>query len=353
MPELRNRSLSSAASTVEAPSIAIIGCGAITESYYLPALSRHPAVIKEIILVDRDVARADELASRFHIRACVADYRELLGSVDGAIVAVPTHLHHPIAMEFLARGIHVLCEKPLAESAPRAVEMVEQAKAAGATLCVNYLQRLVPSFARVKELLSKKTYGEPLSIQYYVGEEFTWPTVSGFYFNSSMDGRGILRDRGAHVMDHICWWLEGKPDLISSENDSFGGSDATAHVRFALGHCIGEARLSWLCAYPSWFMIRCERGTIRGDVYDYSSLELQSGSGQAKRIALKSTEKTKVDIADRVVSNFIAGITRDEKPLVAGRDVLDSVRFVDECYSAVSRSKMPWYETAEVLRGLR
>ncbi len=254
--------------------IALIGCGAIAEEYYLPALTRHPSFLENLILVDHNETRAKEMASEFKIRTCVADYRQVLGSVDGAIVAVPTHLHYPISMEFLSRGVHVLCEKPLTGSGDKAREMVQQAQKAGATLAVNYLQRMIPSFAKVRELLTNKTLGEALFIEYFVGEEFKWPTVSGFYFNSPISSRGVLRDRGAHVFDHLCWWLGGKPKLISSQNDSFEGSEAVAHVRFERGKCTGEVKLSWLSNFTCRFNVVCEKGTSEGDVYDYQNIYL-------------------------------------------------------------------------------
>lgn len=330
------------------PRLALIGCGAIAEQYYLLTLARHPKIIQNLILIDRDDERAKRLALQYGARTTCNDFRAVIHECDGAIIALPTHLHYPVAMELLSCGVHVLCEKPLAESACKAQELVNQAQSTGTMLSVNYFQRLIPSFAKVKELLSKKTYGEPLAIQYYVGEEFRWPTVSGFYFNSVLAARGVLRDRGAHVMDHICWWLEGKPTLLLAENDSFGGSDATAHVRFSLGQCAGEVRLTWLCAFPSWFKVRCERGTISGNVYEYNSLVIQTSNGDTKQLSLKGVETTKLGIGDRVVSNFVAGITKGEKPLIAGRDVLNSIQLIDECYEVASRSTMPWYATPEV-----
>jgi predicted dehydrogenase len=333
------------------PRIALIGCGAIAEEYYLPALARHPSVLENLTLVDRDAARTQKLAKELNAKTCRTHYQQVQEEVDGVIIAVPPHLHYPISMDFLSRGVHVLCEKPLAESAEKAREMVEQAHKTGALLSVNYFQRIIPSFARIKELITEKIFGELLSIRYFVGEEFKWPTVSGFYFNSATSSRGVLRDRGAHVIDHICWWLGGKPRLVSSKNDSFGGSEAVAYVQFERGNCVGEVKLSWLGSFPSRFTVRCEGGTIEGDVYDYRNIVFKTRSGRIERVSLKSSDKTKADIAHRVVTNFIDVVSRGEKPLVSGNDVLDSIEFIDECYAAATRFDMPWYEILEVHRG--
>lgn len=330
--------------------IALVGCGAIAEKYYLPALARHPAVLKNTILVDPNEARALSLARQFNISSWSVDYRQVVKEVEGAIVATPIALHNPISIEFLSRGVHVLCEKPLAESWDKASEIVDAARSSGAVLAVDYLQRLIPPFGKVKELLAAKTLGEPLSIMYLVGEEFDWPTVSGFYFNSNTTSRGVLRDRGAHVFDHICWWLGGKPRLISCQTDSFGGSEAVARVQFEHNGCTGEVKLSWLGTFPSTFSVKCHKGKASGDVYDYQSLLLQTAPQRKEQLRFKA--QTKLEIGDRLVSNFIDAVSRSDEPLIPGADVLDSIKFIDECYEAATRFEMPWYETQEVTHAL-
>jgi len=326
-----------------APKVALIGCGAIAEEIYLPALTRQRSIVKDLILVDSNPARAKAFAAAFGIENIANDYRQVVGEVDGVIVALPTHLHHPISMEFLSRGIHVLCEKPLAECAEKARDMVGQAQETGAILAVNYLQRLYASFAKVKQLIQQKTLGEVLSIQYLVGEEFKWPSLSGFYFNGPISSRGILRDRGAHVIDHICWWLGGKPTLISCENDSHGGSEATTRLRFKHNRCVGEVRLSWLCSIRSQVVIEFEEGSIAGDVYDFGSLRMKDSSGRERHMSLDSGAKSKAAAANTLVSRFIGALTTGEQPAVSGADVLPSIEFVDECYAAATRFDAPWY----------
>ncbi len=329
------------------PRIALIGCGAIAEEYYLPALTKHSSVLKNLILIDNNPVQLQRLTQKYNVKNVLFDYRDALEEVDAVIIAAPTPLHYPISMEFLSRGVNVLCEKPLAESAEKAKGMIEKAQRTRVTLAVNYFQRIIPSFIKVKQLVEEKTLGELLSIKYFVGEEFKWPTVSGFYFNSPVSSRGILRDRGAHVFDHICWWLGGKPRVISSQNDSFGGSEAVAYVKFEYGKGIGEVRLSWLVNFPCKFTATFERGIIEGDVYDYQNISLLTSTARKKRIYLASEEKTKKDIANKIVTNFINTVTKDEKPLISGSEVLDSIEFIDECYATATRFNMPWYEFRE------
>ncbi len=326
------------------PRIALIGCGAISEAYYLPVLAQDTSLLNNLVLVDNDPARAQLMANKYKVATISTDYKEILSKVDAAIIAVPIHLHYPISKEFLSLGKPVLCEKPLTDNVEDAKDLVKIAQNHHTYLAVNYLQRLIPSFAYVKELMINQTYGAPRSIYYKVGEEFDWPTVTGFYFNSPVSSRGILRDRGAHVFDHICWWLGGKPELISSQNDAFGGSDAVAHIQFQHNGCMGAVLLSWLVNFPSRYKVIFEDGSIEGDVYDYINVTVRKKGGRPQQISLKSKVKDKIGIANQIVTNFVNVINQREKPLISGEDVLDSIEFIDRCYASATRLDMPWYK---------
>ena len=71
----------------------------------------------------------------------VADYRELLGSVDAVSVVTPTPTHFAIARDFLSAGAHVLVEKPITETSHEARELIDLAARQGRVLQVGHLER--------------------------------------------------------------------------------------------------------------------------------------------------------------------------------------------------------------------
>jgi predicted dehydrogenase len=327
--------------------IAILGCGAFAELFYLPALVKRRDVLQDLILVDRNEARAREVAQKFNLSSYHTSYQEILEEVDGVIIAAPTPLHHSLAIESINRGIHVLCEKPVAETADQVVALQRQAQKMNVALCANYTRRLFASFLQVKKLLSNGDLGKPLFIKYQEGEEFAWPTTSGFYFNRKFSSRGILLDRGAHALDLICWWLEGKPKIVSSQNDSFGGPEAVARVQFEYHNCVGEVKMSWLGNLPCHYAIQCEEGKVEGDVYDFQSYILTLPNKLPKQIKVKSEEKFYNDFGYKVVNNFLDVIQKGSKPLITCTDVLDSVEMIDQCYDMAVRFDLPWYRIPE------
>ncbi len=340
-------SVSSRPGATGMPRIALIGSGAIAELFYLPALARFPAVMENLVLVDSNPARLEELGGKFNVQHRERYYDQIAEPVDGAIVALPHHLHYNVSLDFLRRGAHVLCEKPLAESAQQAREMVEAADAAGVTLSVNHTRRLFPAYAKIRELIASGQLGELLSLDYVDGEKFNWPTASGFYFKGKR--RGVLFDRGVHGLDAICWWLGGRPTVVSSENDSFGGVEGAAAVRFEYGRCSGRVMLNWLNKLENRYSITGTEASVEGGIEDWWVVTLRSKSGKGKAVRLNAPEKSYNDFGNKLVANFIDVAGGRAQPLIPASEIVDSLEFIDECYRKASRFAMPWYGNWERL----
>ena len=339
---------SSTQTTSAAPPLALVGCGAIADSFYLPALARHPDVAAKMVLVDPDRARAEAAAAKYHCGSVATDYRQVIGAVRGAIIAVPHHLHHSMSGDFLDAGVHVLCEKPIAETVAEVTDLVSRADKQGVSLGVNNTRRLYPSAIKVKELLDAGAIGSVRSLVYLDGSEFDWPTASGFYFNSGAASHGILLDIGAHVVDLVCWWLKGKPAVVSSENDSFGGTEAVASVKFRLGGCSGEIRLSRLAKLSNTYTITGDRGVIVGGAYEGGRISLAGPSGKKTDIACHAPAGRPAESSRALVENFLACIAGNASPLIPAADVVDSIEMINDAYARATRFAMPWYAREEV-----
>jgi predicted dehydrogenase len=333
-----------------APTVAVVGCGAIARTCHVPALAKHPGVRERLVLVDQDLDRARDLAHAFDVASVAADYRDVLSGVDGVVIALPHHLHFPTALDCLRAGVHVLCEKPLAESAAEVAELVAAAGQSHVTLAVNNTRRLFPPSRKVHELLSEGAIGPVRFLGYYDGGKYGWPSASGFAFGLRGTGRGVLLDVGAHVLDLVCWWLGRQPQVTAYVDDSFGGSEAVAKVSFTEGNTHGEVHLSWLAKLRNGFRIEGEAGSIVGSVYDWHAVELVSRSGKRKAIPLNSDIRTPSDAARLVVENFLGVIQSGRPPLVSARDVAPSVAMIEECYARRRRFDMPWHQAWEQIR---
>jgi len=323
----------------------MIGCGAIAECYHLPALAARPGLIENVVLVDRSVDRITAMGRKFGITRHASDVRDILGRIDGAIVAVPPALHRPICVQLIESSIPVLCEKPLAESPAEAREMVDLAERSGVPLCANHTRRVLPAFAEVKQLIDQGVIGDVVQIHWEEGCEFDWPAASGFHFRSG--ARGVMLDMGIHCLDLVCWWLGGRPGVVSSQTDSFGGPETMAELELRRGDCRIRVKLSWLSALANRYTIVGERGTISGEVNSMARFTITrpDGSVQARRI--RSREKTYNEFGGGLVHNFVNVIAGTAKPRVPAVSVLPALEVMNECYESATRLSMPWLEFEE------
>ncbi len=136
--------------------LGIIGCGAIAEAMHIPAAQAVPGV-KLMALVDSNLARATALGRKHkvpHVAPVLEDVREF---VDAVVICTPPHLHAEMAQAALRNGLHVLCEKPMANSAAECHAMAEAAVAANRILAVAHIFRFWPSRQAVKTFLQNKT----------------------------------------------------------------------------------------------------------------------------------------------------------------------------------------------------
>ena len=120
---------------------AVIGVGHMGRLH----ASRFAACSDLVALADVNTARAREIAPSAGCRV-VADYRELLGSIDAAVIAVPTVAHHEVASACIDAGIHVLVEKPLARTIDEADDLLARAARRKVVLQVGHVQRYNPAF---------------------------------------------------------------------------------------------------------------------------------------------------------------------------------------------------------------
>jgi predicted dehydrogenase len=130
--------------------IAVIGVGHLGR-HHARILSTLPGA-ELVAVVDTNHGRAEEIARTANTEA-LFNARDLAGRVDAVIVAVPTELHHDIAMPFLESGIPVLVEKPMARSVEEADELIAAARAANVPLAVGQTERFNPAVETARPML--------------------------------------------------------------------------------------------------------------------------------------------------------------------------------------------------------
>ena len=118
--------------------VGVIGLGAIGQRL-IKGFQEHPAM--DIAAVcDAAEDRVKETAAELGGVPAFTNHQEMLenSQLDLVYVAVPPKFHHAVASDVLAKGIHILCEKPLANSVEEAESLLKQAQDAGVVHAMNF-----------------------------------------------------------------------------------------------------------------------------------------------------------------------------------------------------------------------
>ncbi len=110
-------------------------------------------------VADPDAERAKEVASLGHCLAC-ARHEELFGKVQAVVIAAPTDRHYEIARSCLEQGLHVLVEKPIAQSLREADELISLSMRKGKVLQTGHVERYNLAFRALAARMDRPLFVE-------------------------------------------------------------------------------------------------------------------------------------------------------------------------------------------------
>jgi len=325
--------------------LAIIGCGAAAELVHLPAAASSEKV-SVTVLVDKNLPRAQALARQFDIPYVADDYTTVLGKAQGAVVALPHHLHAPVGLELLAHGIHVLVEKPMALKGRDCDRMISVAERVGLVLAVGLVRRFYAAMQFVKGVLEDGILGSITSFDVREGNIYDWPVVSDFVFRKELAGGGVLVDTGAHTLDVLLWWL-GDYESVEYYDDAMGGveADCELHLRLQSG-VTGVVELSRTRNLRNTFIIRGERGTLEVGIDVNPPVHLRIKNQEivlaGRAIWDGVAEDTFLAVCRRQLEDFADAILGRREPFILGQEGKRSVELIEACYASRRPLRLPW-----------
>ena len=127
----------------------VIGLG--MGRHHARQLGKHPRV-ELAALADIDEDRLTAAGDELLVSKLYTDPGEMIqaGGLDLVIVATPNTFHKPLTVAALAKGAHVLCEKPMAMNAGEAREMLAASREADRRLMINFSFRFNPHSQALK-----------------------------------------------------------------------------------------------------------------------------------------------------------------------------------------------------------
>ena len=139
---------------------AIAGIGSHADLKIAPAIAR-AGDAHLVAVYSRDQGRADAFAGTHGAAAAYSSLDALLADsrIDAVFVASPNHLHAPQTIQAAAAGKHVLCEKPMANSASEAAAMVAACRDHGVTLGLGFELRFHPAHLWARQVIDDGSIG--------------------------------------------------------------------------------------------------------------------------------------------------------------------------------------------------
>ncbi len=239
--------------------LGVIGAGIAAKKLHLPALRKLSDFYEITAVTSGHIEGAEEFSQMLDNKAQVFNnYHHLIvsGMIDAVDVAVPPQFNFDIVQDALRNGIHVICEKPIAENTMSAKKILKLARAYDKVFVLAESQRYDPELKHISELIRIGKIGKP--------SLFDWNVIVNFresneYVKTSWRKApkhigGFLSDGGVHhmaVLREIFGEVEEVSAMVTKVNGQIGGEDTmTLSMQFKSG-MIGNYSVSYGLRAPA------------------------------------------------------------------------------------------------------
>jgi UDP-N-acetylglucosamine 3-dehydrogenase len=308
--------------------IAVIGLGGISGAHISQWQKLPVELVAGSDINAEAVARAEEQGLKGY-----SDWRLMLDEVqpDAVSICTPPFLHREMAVECLGRGIHVLCEKPMAATLEDAEAMAAAAAQASAKLMIAYCHRFHGPAMKLKEVLDSGILGK---IVYFRGSftgmiEFT----TNHRASLKMAGGGALMDNGSHAAD-LYQFLLGKIARVSCRAGSILQSMETDDVGIILltgeNGCYGEIMAGYsLPGELSDWTVTGEKGIVQLPNYFAGPVKFRAHESQEWQEFACDNSQTRFD---RMFPYFLECIEQNKQPQSNAETALHIQRVITRAY---------------------
>lgn len=311
---------------------------------------------------DLDHERAKAFAGKFNIPGAYPDLEEMLDKSDAEAVSIVASdaAHAPLALQAIASGRHVLCEKPLATRYADAKKMADAARRAGVINMVNFSYRNSAAIHKAAELVKNGDIGrvihfEASYLQSWIPSKCwgDWRTSPAWLWRLSKahGSNGVLGDIGVHILDFTGYPLGGFAALDcrlkvfpKAKGNRVGkylldANDSAVIIAEMENGALGVIHTSrWASGHQNTVFLRIfgERGAIRIDL-DKSSNSLDICRGRdLDRAAWKTVELRQTpSIYERFVRSIRSG-KNDNPDFRRGAEIQ---RALDACFESDKKGR--------------
>lgn len=190
----------------------VIGCGNVSQTYLYTLKENINSEVVAVVDVDR--TRSKNNADLFSISSVYTDFREMFvkESLDAVVIATPHYLHYGQFMACIEKGLHILCEKPLATTLKETKEMVKAAASNKAKFSVMLQRRFFPNSAATRNAITKGVLGDIINVSLSFACHKS-PDFYNCWRGKKINGGGVLISQALHRIDRLIYFF-GEPQGV-------------------------------------------------------------------------------------------------------------------------------------------
>jgi predicted dehydrogenase len=251
---------------------AVVGLGWVAMNRHIPQLLRNPD-FDLIGVVDRRAERATEVARTLgkvlSAETGSLDDVDWLDEADAVVIATAPFSHYALATQALARGKHVLMEKPFAMSAAEGRAIVDAASASGRSLGIVHNFQFSRAMRALLADLESGALGEVRSVN---GVQFGNPARRLPTWHEDLP-LGLFYDESPHLLYLVNRIASAPLEVRRVEViPSTRGLATPAQVNVTLFELGGSQPFSVRCNFEApvseWYLMVCgERALAIADVF--------------------------------------------------------------------------------------
>lgn len=275
---------------------------------------------------------AQALAKTYTAHCCTS-FDELLDQVDVVDICTPTHLHYEMAMQAIAQGKDIVCEKPLARTYAQAQAMIEASQKAGVKLLAAHVVRFFPEYALAKQQVETGDIGQVGVIR--LQRTSFKPGTQDSWFHDLAKSGGMMLDLMIHDLDYARW-VAGDVETVFARHTHHAFPEADGdHALAILTHksgAISHVEGGWSYPKPLFqtaLEIAGSQGLIEYRSIDSIPLNMHlktDGTGNSPEIAVPGSPLAE-DPYTTQLKHFYQILTDEPiTPIVTGEDGLAALR---------------------------
>jgi len=316
---------------------ALAGLGSLSTNQIAPALMRTQNARLAGIITGTP-AKAAQWQSQYGIPAGnIYDYAGMDAladnpDIDAVYVVTPNGLHPEHTIRAARAGKHVLCEKPMANTAADCEAMIAACREAEVKLAVGYRCRFEPHHRECMRLAREQEFGEIRLIE--AGFGFRIGNPDQWRLDRELAGGGALMDVGIYALQASRYLTGEEPVVVTAIETK------TDPIKFAE---VDES-VTWQMRFPSGVLANCtttynanginkfrayaERGWFGMEpAFDYRGLRAATSRGE---FAFDPVDQFAAEIDD-----FASCILEDRESAVAGIEGLRDLRVIEAVYESI------------------